>query len=205
MQTKSYSELYSLIQSLCGVIFADIEKPRIRSLVNRRAERAYRASNYWTRFLHVGEERDVVSNVISFTQTGSDSIDTFLRIFKQQPYQSSSVQEFDFMVTSVGATLVAGSLDPTSAWVTYKARLEDTYGDQTGDTTTVPKEWFEYMAHGTYADYLRAEGQQEKAAVADAEAVDILTDELLRLDEQGTQNVISNRISTNANQQLRSY
>lgn len=205
MQTKSYSELYSLIQSLCGVIFADIEKPRIRSLVNRRAERAYRASNYWTRFLHIGEERDVVSNVISFTQTGSDSIDTFLRIFKQQPYQSSSVQEFDFMVTSVGATLVAGSLDPTSAWVTYKARLEDTYGDQTGDTTTVPKEWFEYIAHGTYADYLRAEGQQEKAAVADAEAIDILTDELLRLDEQGTQNVISNRISTNANQQLRSY
>lgn len=205
MQTKSYSELYSLIQSLCGVIFADIEKPRIRSLVNRRAERAYRASNYWTRFLHIGEERDVVSNVISFTQAGSDSIDTFLRIFKQQPYQSSSVQEFDFMVTSVGATLVAGSLDPTSAWVTYKARLEDTYGDQTGDTTTVPKEWFEYIAHGTYADYLRAEGQQEKAAVADAEAIDILTDELLRLDEQGTQNVISNRISTNANQQLRSY
>lgn len=205
MQTKSYSELYSLIQSLCGVIFADIEKPRIRSLVNRRAERAYRASNYWTRFLHIGEERDVVSNVISFTQTGSDSIDTFLRIFKQQPYQSTSVQEFDFMVTSAGATLVAGTLDPTSAWVTYKARLEDTYGDQTGDTTTVPKEWFEYIAHGTYADYLRAEGQQEKAAVADAEAIDILTDELLRLDEQGTQNVISNRISTNANQQLRSY
>lgn len=205
MQTKTYSELYALIQSLCGVIFADIEKPRIRSLVNRRAERAYRASNYWTRFLHVGEERDVVSNVISFTQTGSDSIDTFLRIFKQQPYQSSSVQEFDFMVTSQGATLVAGSLDPTSAWVTYKARLEDTYGDQTGDTTTVPKEWFEYIAHGTYADYLRAEGQQEKAAVADAEAIDILTDELLRLDEQGTQNVISNRISTNANQQLRGY
>jgi len=205
MQTKSYSELYSLIQSLCGVIFADIEKPRIRSLVNRRAERAYRASNYWTRFLHIGEERDVVSNVISFTQTGSDSIDTFLRIFKQQPYQSSSVQEFDFMVTSVGATLVAGSLDPTSAWVTYKARLEDTYGDQTGDTTTVPKEWFEYIAPGTYADYLRAEGQQEKAAVADAEAIDILTDELMRLDEQGTQNVISNRISTNANQQIRGY
>lgn len=205
MQTKSYSELYSLIQSLCGVIFADIEKPRIRSLVNRRAERAYRASNYWTRFLKIGEERDVISNVVPFTQTGSSSIDTFLRIFKQQPYQSSSVQEFDFMVTSVGATLVAGSLDPTSAWVTYKARLEDTYGDQTGDTTTVPKEWFEYIAHGTYADYLRAEGQQEKAAVADAEAIDILTDELLRLDEQGTQNVISNRISTNANQQLRSY
>jgi hypothetical protein len=205
MQTKTYSELYTLIQSLCGVIFADIEKPRIRSLVNRRAERAYRASNYWTRFLHIGEERDVVSNVVSFTQTGSDSIDTFLRIFKQQPYQSSSVQEFDFMVTSSGATLVAGSLDPTSAWVTYKARLDDTYGDQTGDTTTVPKEWFEYIAHGTYADYLRAEGQQEKAAVADAEAIDILTDELMRLDEQGTQNVISNRISTNANQQIRGY
>jgi len=205
MQTRTYAELYSLIQSLCGVIFADIEKPRIRSLVNRRAQRAYRATNYWTRFLHVGEERAVSSNLVPFAQSGLDTIDTYLRIWKQQPYQSASVQEFDFIVTASGATLVAGDLDPTAVWVTYKAQLDDIYGDQSGDTTNVPREWFEYLAHGTYSDYLRAEGQQEKAALADQEAFDILTDELIKLDEQGTQNVISNRISTNANMQLRGW
>lgn len=109
------------------------------------------------------------------------------------------------MVTSDGATLIAGDSPPDEAWVMYKASMPSSYGDQIIDDPNIPSEWFEYIAHGTYADYLRAEGQQEKAAVADAEAIDILTDELLRLDEQGTQNVITNRISTNANQQLRSY
>lgn len=205
MQTKTYAELYALIQSLCGVIFADIEKPRIRSLVNRRAQRAYQSTNYWTRFLHVGEERTCTNNVVPFDESGLDSIDTFLRIWKQQPYQSASVQEFDYFVTAQGANLVAGDLDPTSVWVTYKAQIDGSYGDQPGDTTSVPKEWFEYLAHGTYADYLRAEGQQEKAAIADQEAIDILTDELMKLDQQGTQNLITNRISTNANMQLRSW
>ena len=59
------------------------------------------------------------------------------------------------------------------------------------------------MAHGTYADYLRAEGQQEKAAVADAEASEILLDELMKLDEQHTQTVIAKRIFTNMNMQSR--
>jgi hypothetical protein len=59
------------------------------------------------------------------------------------------------------------------------------------------------MAHGAYADYLRAEGQQEKAAIADQEANEILLDELMKLDEQHTQTIISNRIFTNSNMQSR--
>lgn len=205
MQTKSYTnDLLPLIKALCGVEFATVELPRIRAMVNRRAKRAYRASNYWTRFLKIGEERTVTNNLIPFTQSGLDSIDTFLRIHKQNPYQTASVQEFDIMVTASGATIIAGTLAPTSAWVTYKKQFTDTYGDGTGGTTdTVPDEWFEYLAHGTYADFMRAEGQQEKAALADQEAFEILQDELMRLDEQHTQTIVSQRIMTNANMQLR--
>jgi len=71
------------------------------------------------------------------------------------------------------------------------------------DATSVPAEWFQYLAHGTYADYLRAEGQQEKAALADQEAEALLMDELIRLDENHTSGFVSNRIRTNANMQLR--
>jgi hypothetical protein len=41
--------------------------------------------------------------------------------------------------------------------------------------------------------------------VAEQEANEILLDELMRLDEQHTQTIISNRISTNSNMQYRSY
>jgi hypothetical protein len=256
MQTRTYADLFALIQALCGVVFASIETGRIKALINRRAQRAYRSSNYWTRFLKIGEERYLSSDPISatvvadsgyfiatvgdtdftligsssntvgeyfvatgvgtgtgtvrpalgyvpYTETGKSSVDTFLRIFKQAPYIASSVQEFDFTVTADGATLVDGDLNPSTAFLTYKAQFTDTYGDGAGETSSVPAEWFQYLAHGTYADYLRAEGQQEKAALADQEAEALLTEELIRLDENHTSGFVSNRIRTNANMQLR--
>jgi hypothetical protein len=203
MQTKTYAELFALIQALCGVVFASIETPRIKALINRRAMRAYRASNYWTRFLKIGEERVISNSVIPYSESGLSSIDTFLRVYKQAPYISSSVQEYDIMVTASGATLVSGDLNPTEAFVTYKAQLSDTYGDGSGESTTIPAEWYQYMAHGTYADYLRAEGQQEKSVIADQEAELLLQDEMIRLDENHTSGLVSNRIFTNANMQMR--
>lgn len=327
MQTRTYSELFSLIQALCGVIFASIEAPRIKALINRRALRAYRSSNYWTRFLKIGEERrlsgDSVSvvtavagssyyvntvgttnyediglpwksvfsasissgntltvsaidtgiisigdyitdvdtfgdaritafitgtggvgtytisnppgsvpestmasqvsgayfvatgagagtgtvfpalNYIPYTQSGLSGIDSFMRVYKQAPYIASSVQEYDIMVTSAGATLIAGDLNPATAFVTYKAQLADTYGNELGETASVPAEWYQYIAHGAYADYLRAEGQQDKAMIADQEADMLLQDELIRLDENHTSGLVSNRIFTNANMQMR--
>jgi hypothetical protein len=257
MQTRTYADLFALIQALCGVVFASIETGRIKALINRRAQRAYRSSNYWTRFLKIGEERYLSSDPIAataivsgsgyfiatvgntnftaigssantvgeyfvatgagtgtgtarpalgyvpYSETGKSSVDTFLRFFKQAPYIASSVQEFDFTVTAEGATLVAGDLNPSTAFLTYKAQFADTYGDSAGETSSVPAEWFQYLAHGTYADYLRAEGQQEKAALADQEAEALLTEELIRLDENHTSGFVSNRIRTNANMQLR--
>ena len=203
MQTKTYAELFALIQALCGVVFASIETPRIKALINRRAMRAYRASNYWTRFLKIGEERVVSSSVIPYSESGLSSIDTFLRVYKQAPYIASSVQEYDIMVTSAGATLVCGDLNPSEAYVTYKAQLTDTYGDGGGEQAAIPAEWYQYMAHGTYADYLRAEGQQEKSVIADQEAEMLLQDEMIRLDENHTSGLVSNRIFTNANMQMR--
>ena len=203
MQTKTYAELFALIQALCGVVFASIETPRIKALINRRALRAYRATNYWPRFLKIGEQRVVTSGVIPFTESGKDGIDTFLRVHKQAPWVTASVQEYDIMVTANGATLVSGDLDPSDAFVTYKAQLTDTYGDGAGDTSAIPAEWYQYLAHGTYADYLRAEGQQEKAALADQEAEGLLQDELIRIDEQHTLQMVANRIFTNANMQNR--
>lgn len=203
MQTKTYAELFALIQALCGVVFASIETPRIKALINRRAMRAYRASNYWTRFLKIGEGRVVSNSVIPYSESGLSSIDTFLRVYKQAPYIASSVQEYDIMVTASGATLVCGDLNPSEAYVTYKAQLSDTYGDGSGESTAIPAEWYQYMAHGTYADYLRAEGQQEKSVIADQEAELLLQDEMIRLDENHTSGLVSNRIFTNANMQMR--
>ena len=257
MQTRTYADLFALIQSLCGVVFASIETGRIKALINRRALRAYRSTNYWPRFLKIGEPRyfssdpvaataivagvsyfiDTVGDTdfvaigadsndvgvyfvataagtgtgtarpalgyIPFAETGKDTIDTFLRVHRQQPYVVASVQEYDMMITATGATIITGNLNPANAFVTYKAQLNDTYGDGAGEISAIPAEWYQYLAHGTYADYLRAEGQQEKAALADQEADALLTEELIRIDEQHTLQIVANRVFTNANMQNR--
>jgi hypothetical protein len=201
MTERTHADLMALIQGLCGVNFATIELPRINALINRRATKAYRASNHWPRFLHVGEERAVTLSVIPFAEGVLDRIEVFLRIHKTLPFYSNTAQEFTFHVTSAGATLIAGALNPSSAFVTYKKAFTPTY---TTSSIDIPSEWFDYLAHGTYADFLRSEGQQEKSALADAEAADILTDELLNIDQAGTTQVVATRFRTHLNTDSRS-
>jgi hypothetical protein len=82
--------------------------------------------------------------------------------------------------------------------VTYKKILSDTYGETTGLQKDVPSEWFDYIAHGVYSDYLRAEGQQEKSLAADQEAAMILEDELIQVDQQGAGMTFGSRFLANA-------
>lgn len=200
MTTRTYTDLIELIQGLCGVEFSTIELPRIVALINRRAAKAYRACDHWPRYLTVGEERTAAASVIPFTQSGLSEIGQFLRIHRTQPFASASAQELVFHVESDGAHMIDGGLSLTTAYVTYK----QAYTPAISSTSTdIPGEWFYYIAYGTYADFLRSEGQQEKAALADAEANDELTDELMQADIVASSNSVFTRINTNANNQLR--
>lgn len=263
MTTKPYSDLLSTIKSLCGVEFATIELARINTLVNRRAKRAYKASNNWPRFIVVGENKNTssggkivgylatipvtvltsstgtatvtvssvptgvvaggsllgqvistivgttitlagnanatitVSTVSPYTPTAASTTGIFLKINAVAPFTTSSPQDINFHVDLAGANLII-STAPTSVFVTYKKVLSDTYGDTSGLNSEVPSEWFDYIAHGVYADYLRAEGQQEKSQMADEESSLILEDELIQVDQQGAGMTYGARFLANA-------
>jgi len=202
MQTRPYSDLYTLIEGLCGVQFSLIEQPRINSLMNSRAQRAYDACEHWPRWIKIAEEREVSSSVIPFSQSGLDEIGEFLRVFVSEPYGSNATQEYDYFVTSGGATLLSGGLLPDSAFVTYRIAFDVAYGNQPS-VDAIPREWFQYLAHGTYSDYLRSEGQQEKAIIADQEAEDKLFYELSKPEITRTAQLVGNKVSTNLNMQPR--
>ena len=196
MTTKTYTELLDQIKSLCGVEFAIVELPRINAFVNRRAKRAYRSSNNWPRFITVGQSRAVTSKNIPYAEGVLDTIGTFLKIQAVAPYTTTSPQDFNFYVDSTGAKLIT-SASPTVAFVTYKKVLSDVYGETTSMQPLVPSEWFDYIAHGVYSDYLRAEGQQEKSQMADQEASMILNDELVQIEQQGAGITFGTRFLTN--------
>lgn len=203
MQTRLYSDLIALIQAMLGGSLAIAEIARLKMLINRRLQKAYRASNYWPRYLVIGEARTVASGIIGYTQASLSSIDTFLRIYVADPLVNPGSQEYSFTVTSAGARLIYDNTAPTSAYVTYKAQAAVVYGDGPGETSDVPYEFFNYIAQGVYSDWLKGEGLQDRAAIADQEANEILQDELMRIDEQHTQTIIANRVGTHTNMQTR--
>lgn len=89
-----------------------------------------------------------------------------------------------------------------SAWVTYYTKLTDTYGEGDGEESDVPDAWFDYMAQGSYADWLRSDGQTEKAMVEDQTANELLNQQLEKVSRQNGNQVVT-RVMTHANTQMR--
>lgn len=202
MQEKTYSSLLSLVKALSGVNeFTNDEETYIINFANRRAQEAYDSSEYWSRYLVAGESRTVDSNqVISFTETGKTNIGDFLRIHRTQPFLRNSAVEYDFFVDANGAHIInMGGSSASSAFVTYKKRL----GEITITSTDIPLEFFYFIAHATYADFLRMDGQTDKAVVEEQIARQYLDAELGKLDIISNTNMVGKKISTYVNRQSR--
>lgn len=202
MQQKTYSSLLSLVKALAGVNeFTSDEETYIVDFTNRRAQEAYDSSEYWTRYLVAGESRTVSSDqVVSFTETGKTSIGDFLRIHRTQPFLRNSAVEYEFFVDANGAHIInMGGSTASSAFVTYKKRLDEI----TATSTDIPLEFFYFIAHATYADFLRMDGQNEKAIVEEQIARQYLDAELGKLDIISNTNTVGKKISTYVNRQSR--
>lgn len=87
-----------------------------------------------------------------------------------------------------------------SAYVTYKAALPDTYGDGEGEETEIPEEWASYIIRGSYADFLRSDGNSEKAMIEDAKATELLLPQLEKLDRQSGSHAFTRVLSHGSRQ-----
>ncbi len=292
MQTKTYAQVISGVQALVGATLESGELLRMAATINSRARRAYEAFDLWPRWLVIGEYRHVNGDkTVPDTITGSNTVDTFLRIHQKDPWDNLSSAQWDFNTDSTGARLVnyayayaferatfsSGSSDGTTltvatstthglivgdsiqinnavtsagvllphldvamtvatvpsttsftatldvaqsvsdasvtgdiqspkVYATYKKALDITYGDGVADgtdTITIPLEWFEYVCRGTYADWLRSEGQTEKAVAEDNEANKILSEQIERADNSQSHPALATRFETHLSSQAR--
>jgi|TARA_A100000171_G_C2105408_1_gene132041 hypothetical protein len=203
MQVKSYSDLENLIKSLAGVFsFTDEEKNQILNFVNRRAFEAYNISPVWPRYLVISEERTISSdNLIPYTQTSpaKDEIAEFIRIHRKRAFLNNSALEYDFFVDSNGANILnIVSSEATSAFVTYKKILT-----AFTENSSIPAEFFYFIAHAAYADFLRMDGQHGKALAEEQLAKNYLDIELEKIDIRSNNNSINQKFSTYVNRQSR--
>ena len=202
MQVKSYTELKALIQALAGVSsFTTEEDSKILSFVNRRAAEAYNLSPSWARYLVVSEERTITTaNTIPYTQATKDDIGEFIRIHRKQAFLNDSSLEYDFYVDSNGANILnIVNTEDTSAFVTYKKEL----APFTETSEDIPLEFFYFVAHAAYADFLRMDGQHGKALTEEQIAKNYLDIELEKIDIRNNNNSINHKFSTYVNRQSR--
>jgi hypothetical protein len=128
----------------------------------------------------------------------ANDADVVFRIHKTDPKSSRYPEEYTYVsllnaggkpsVQIVSPTNVFTNDAPGNVFVTYRKDVETVvkngsgttgfYGDESGDTNDVPFRFFEYMAFGAYADFLRGDGQTDKAQVEDQNAEMILRQEI---------------------------
>lgn len=296
MQVRTYADVLDRIEALSGKdTFTSAEQTRLLSLVNARWFRAYRASEYWPRYIYVGESRavdpdtgaipfsqgsalivsgaglddvngtyqpigtengepvfylngdttgefptkmvfsganwvlyynngdmysttgdldpwaetwnvgDGASPAPSVTESPRADIDSFMRLSSAAPYGANPATgyEVDFYVTNNGAIpLVTPQVPFTQLFVTHKAEWGGPYA---ANTTAVPIEFFEYIAHGAFSDWLRSTGQSlPQAQAEDGAAQEMLNYELLKSQSRANAQVNNQRFSTYISNQARS-
>ena len=203
MQDKTYSALFDLIKALAGVDnFTTAEQSKILSFVNRRAKKAYETSDVWPRYFKAGEQRTLSTSpaqTVPYTEASKDNIGRFLLIHKTQPFVNLGATRFEFYEDADGAHIMGLSTsDATSVFVTYKKELNDF----TTDSTDIPGEFFQYMAHAAYSDFLRMDRQHQKAVIEESMAIEYINDELENPGVLKNNQLIST-ISTHTNRQAR--
>ena len=146
-----------------------------------------------------GTPKIVDKQLIPYAETGENTIGEFLKVYRKKAFLNDSSLEYDFFVDSNGGNIlnIANTTDNT-VFVTYKKQLPQ----YTITSTDIPGEWFFFIAHGAYADFLRMEGRVEQSIAEEGVAQGYLAQELEKVDNMSNNNVFR-RFSTHGTRQSR--
>jgi hypothetical protein len=203
--TETYTNLKDRFKSIAGLQSLETtDEAFFRQAINRRFRTAYQRYP-WYEFTVVGESVAMATADDNQLITYGDSkdlatnADTIFRIHKQDPTDTLYPEEYTFISMIAGGSnphagdIAVKILSPTvlngvNAFVTYRKDVEDVvkdgqftsglFGSASGDNENIPFRFFEYMAFGAYADFLRGDGQTQKAQVEDQNAEMILRQEI---------------------------
>ena len=143
---------------------------------------------------------------IPYTENNRNNIGDFHRIHRKTPFINDSTAEYDFSVDINGANILnIPNTEDSSAYITYKREFTP-YTITSGyydSSLEVPGEFFNFIVHAVYADFLRVEGKQELAIGEEQAAMSYLMTELEKVDIISNNNTVNKRFSTHGTRQSR--
>lgn len=209
-QTATYDNLEERFKSIAGLATLETtDAAFLRQSVNRRMRNAFERYP-WPDFTLVGESVALVTaddNTIQTYGTGVDltnDANVVFRIHKTDPTDTRYPEEYTFVsLTNASGYPAVKIVSPTvldgvNVFVTYRKDLDSViadggtytsgfFGDESGDNPNIPYAFFEYCAFGAYADFLRGDGQTDKAQVEDQNAELLLRMEIDKVRNQSRQ------------------
>lgn len=208
--TVTYSNLEERFKSIAGLSSLETtDASFLRQSVNRRIRNAYERYP-WPAFTVIGESVSLTTGDDNTIQTYGAGLDlnsnanVVFRIHKTDPTDTRYPEEYTYVATTNASGYPAvkiintSILNLTSVFVTYRKDLSDViadggtynsgyFGDESGDNPNIPYEFFEYCAFGAYADFLRGDGQTDKAQIEDQNAEILLRQEIDKVRNQSRQ------------------
>jgi len=208
--TITYQNLEERFKSIAGLSALETtDAAFLRQAVNRRIRTAFERYP-WPDFTVIDESVSLLTaddNTIQTYGTGKDlanDSNVVFRIHKTDPTDTRYPEEYTYV-----SALNAGGypsvkiinptvLDSVDVFVTYRKDLSavisdggsytsGSFGDESGDNPNIPYQFFEYCAFGAYADFLRGDGQTDKAQVEDQNSELILISEIDKVRNQSRQ------------------
>lgn len=158
------------------------------------------ANDTFTYSLTSGTGTETYSGTATVTPVAISDISEYNRIWNANPFSTNGFCEYEFFVDSDGATIINNATSNLGFWVGYKKEWPGPY---TTGSTDLPLEFFYYAAHATYADFLRMDGQVDKAIAEEQIAMNYLMLELSKAQNQRNNNALFRRISTYVSTQSR--
>ena len=133
------------------------------------------------------------------------NIGDFNRIHRKEAFLNNSTLEYDFYVDTDGANVLNVQSGTDFVFVSYKEQFTPftVTSDYYNSVVEVPGEFFNYIAHSVYADFLRVQNRQEQALAEEQVAQTYLALELEKIDIRSNNNTINKRFSTYVNRQAR--
>jgi hypothetical protein len=140
------------------------------------------------------------------SDSAKTTIGDFNRIHRKRAFVDNSAIEYEFFVDFDGANILnISNTNDTSAFVSYKKQFTPftVTSDFYNSTVEVPGEFFNFIAHAVYADFLRVQNRQQEAIAEEQVAQTYLALELEKIDIRSNNNTVNKRFSTYVNRQSR--
>jgi aspartate 1-decarboxylase len=140
------------------------------------------------------------------SDSAKTTIGDFNRIHRKRAFVDNSAIEYEFFVDFDGANILnISNTNDTSVFVSYKKQFTPftVTSDFYNSTVEVPGEFFNFIAHAVYADFLRVQNRQREAIAEEQVAQTYLALELEKIDIRSNNNTVNKRFSTYVNRQSR--